>query len=150
MGGRGREGGETDGEVWRLRYEISSSGDCTHTFPSHSREKREECNQTVKWLIWEHYWRFSGVSLLVVVAGLLSVCLRPCPTVGTGSSRSGWSDCSSQGSYTLYTVLAGTLPLNVTANRGTIWWTEQTHAHIHTHVHAHIHTRSSFISNGYS
>lgn len=45
MGGRGREGGETDGEVWRLRYEISSSGGFTHTshtLHSHTAGKKKE------------------------------------------------------------------------------------------------------------
>lgn len=41
-------------------------------------------------------------------------------TVETGSSQSGWFDCSSPGSYTPYTGLAASLPLNVTVNRGTI------------------------------
>lgn len=60
----------------------------------------------------------------------MCVCMwMPSLTVGTGSSRSDWSDCSSPGSYTLYTTLTATLPPNVTGNRGTIWYTEHTHTH---------------------
>lgn len=49
MGGRGREGGETDGEVWRLRYEISSSGGFTHTshtLRSHTAGKKKRRAQS--------------------------------------------------------------------------------------------------------
>lgn len=45
-------------------------------------------------------------------------------TVETRSIRSGWSDWSSPGSYSLYTALAETPPLSETRNHGTICQTE--------------------------
>lgn len=65
-------------------------------------------------LIGEWYWGSVGVHVCVCV--LL--------TAKTRSSQSGWSDCSSPGSCTLYRAWAATLLPNATVIRGTIWKTE--------------------------
>lgn len=55
------------------------------------------------------------------------MCVRVRLTVEKGSSQSGCSDCSSPGSYTLYTALGATPPPNGTVNRGTICYEEHKH-----------------------
>lgn len=113
---RGDGGGEWEREMsvrhmegcGRLWYEIGSSGGFTHS---------RKC-VNIQW-----YWRHWGVSLLVVVGQSVwwGVFMCPCLTVGTGRSQSGWFDCSSPGSCTLYTTLTGTPPQSEKEIHGTTW-----------------------------
>lgn len=117
-GGEGEGGGKKQVErCGRLRYEIGSSGGFTDTM--HTLSHTAENLRSVQLNCSSKYLRCSDFFLFVCDTPVC-VCVCEKLTVGTGKSRSGWSDCSSPGSYTLYTASAATLPQSGTVIRGTI------------------------------
>lgn len=104
--GKGKGGGEK-GErqmerCGRLQYNISSSGGDTHILSTHSSYHtwQEKKRKMQLHCIAVHLKGCSGVMLPVVACA----CMRVFLTEERGSSPSGWPDCSSPSSYTLYTV----------------------------------------------